>query len=413
MNIRAFESLKFPNFRLLWFGNLCVNSADWLQILTIGWLILEITNGDTVITGAVLALRTLPVFLIGPWAGVLADKFDRRSLIKLTQFMMAVLAVLFAVLVSMSDFTDTRVSGPLKPWHLFVYVGITGISVSIIRPVRQSLVANVVPLENLRNATALNALTRTSARLVAPAIGGMLIYLLGFKWNFYIEAACYLGITISMLRMKTPYGNNPVPKNTSVLKDLYTGIEYISKNRALAQVITLSFVPTCIFQPLVFILPIYVASVLNEGPAVGGTLLAIMGLGGVATSFYLASKDFPLKKGLTVILALITGCTAISALSLSNIIIVAYVMFLILGVCQTNIRVGTNTLIQEIVPDELRGRVTSIYNFDNGFTAISILMLGILFNYLEVGQALLYVAVFSGFIGILYLCFAKSLRTKR
>jgi len=413
MNIRAFESLKFPNFRLLWFGNLCVNSADWLQILTIGWLILEITNGDTVITGAVLALRTLPVFLIGPWAGVLADKFDRRSLIKLTQFMMAVLAVLFAVLVSISDFTDTGVSGPLKPWHLFVYVGITGISVSIIRPVRQSLVANVVPLENLRNATALNALTRTSARLVAPAIGGMLIYLLGFKWNFYIEAACYLGITISMLRMKTPYGNNPVPKNTSVLKDLYTGIEYISKNRALAQVITLSFVPTCIFQPLVFILPIYVASVLNEGPAVGGTLLAIMGLGGVATSFYLASKDFPLKKGLTVILALIMGCAAISALSLSNIIIVAYVMFLILGVCQTNIRVGTNTLIQEIVPDELRGRVTSIYNFDNGFTAISILMLGILFNYLEVGQALLYVAVFSGFIGILYLCFAKSLRTKR
>ena len=412
MNIRAFESLKFPNFRLLWFGNLCVNSADWLQILTIGWLILEITNGDTVITGAVLALRTLPVFLIGPWAGVLADKFDRRSLIKLTQFMMAILAVFFALLVSMSDFTDSGVSGPLKPWHLFVYVGITGISVSIIRPVRQSLVANVVPLENLRNATALNALTRTSARLVAPAIGGMLIYLLGFKWNFYIEAACYLGITISMLRMKTPYGNNPVPKNTSVLKDLYTGIEYISKNRALAQVITLSFVPTCIFQPLVFILPIYVASVLNEGPAVGGTLLAIMGLGGVATSFYLASKDFPIKKGLTVILALIVGCTAISALSLSNIIIVAYVMFLILGVCQTNIRVGTNTLIQEIVPDELRGRVTSIYNFDNGFTAISILMLGILFNYLEVGQALLYVAVMSGFIGILYLCFAKSLRTK-
>ncbi|MQG16794.1 MAG: MFS transporter [SAR202 cluster bacterium] len=412
MNIRAFESLKFPNFRLLWFGNLCVNSADWLQILTIGWLILEITNGDTVITGAVLALRTLPVFLIGPWAGVLADKFDRRSLIKLTQFMMAILAVFFALLVSMSDFTDSGVSGPLKPWHLFVYVGITGISVSIIRPVRQSLVANVVPLENLRNATALNALTRTSARLVAPAIGGMLIYLLGFKWNFYIEAACYLGIAISMIRMKTPYGNNPVPKNTSVLKDLYRGIEYISKNRALAQVITLSFVPTCIFQPLVFILPIYVASVLNEGPAVGGTLLAIMGLGGVATSFYLAAKDFPIKKGLTVILALIVGCTAISALSLSNIIIVAYVMFLILGICQTNIRVGTNTLIQEIVPDELRGRVTSIYNFDNGFTAISILMLGILFNYLEVGQTLLYVAVMSGFIGILYLCFAKSLRTK-
>ena len=199
-------------------------------------------------------------------------------------------------------------------------------------------------------------------------------------------------------------------KKVSVFKDLYSGIEYISKNRALAQAITISFVPTCIFQPLVFILPIYVSSVLNEGPAVGGTLLAIMGLGGVSTSFYLASKDFPLKKGLTIILALIVGCIAISAMSLSNLIIVAYIMFLILGICQTNIRVGANTLIQEIVPDDLRGRVTSIYNFDNGFTAIAILVLGILFNYINVGQALFYVAGLAGAIGFLYLLLAKSLR---
>ena len=123
MKFQTFDSLKFQNFRLLWFGNLCVNAADWLQILTVGWLILEITDGDTVITGAVLALRTLPVFLIGPWAGVLADKFDRRSLIKITQTMMAVLAVSFAILVSVSDFTSSGVSGPLQPWHLFVYVG--------------------------------------------------------------------------------------------------------------------------------------------------------------------------------------------------------------------------------------------------------------------------------------------------
>ena len=88
-------------------------------------------------------------------------------------------------------------------------------------------------------------------------------------------------------------------------------------------------------------------------------------------------------------------------------------MFFSLGICQTNIRVGTNTLIQEIVPDDLRGRVTSIYNFDNGFTAISILILGILFNYLQVGQALLYVAGITGFTGILYLLFAKSLRAKK
>lgn len=413
MNIQTFESLKYKDFRLLWFGNLCVNSADWLQILTVGWLVLEITDGNTVITGAVLALRTLPVFIIGPWAGVLADKFDRRSLIKLTQILMTLLAACFGALVSMSDLSNPGVSGPLKPWHMFVYVGITGVSVSIIRPVRQSLIANVVPLDKLRNATALNALTRTSSRLIAPAIGGILIYLLGFKWNFYIEALCYLGITLSMMRMNTPYGNRPIRKKTSIFKELYSGVEYIARNRALAQVITLSFVPTCIFQPLVFILPIYVAQVLNEGPAVGGTLLGIMGLGGVSTSVYLASKDFPLNKGLMVILALIVGCIAISVLSLSSMLIIAYIMFFSLGICQTNIRVGTNTLIQEIVPDDLRGRVTSIYNFDNGFTAISILILGILFNYLQVGQALLYVAGITGFTGILYLLFAKSLRAKK
>ncbi|HCG91466.1 MAG TPA: hypothetical protein DEZ08_06475 [Dehalococcoidia bacterium] len=410
MQFKTFESLKFKDFRLLWFGNLCINSADWLQILTVGWLVLEITNGNTIITGSVLALRTLPVFLIGPWAGVLADKFDRRSMIKMTQLAMTILAIIFATLVSFSDFNSTGVTGPLRIWHLFLYVGITGVSQSIIRPVRQSLIANVVPLNNLRNATALNAMTRTSTRLLAPAIGGMLIYWIGFKWNFYIEALAYLGITLSMIKMNTPYASGKPSGKTSVVQDLKTGIRYTWNNKPLLQLITISFIPTCIFQPLVFILPMFVVKVLGQGPAIGGTLLAIMGLGGVTTSFYLASKEFPFNKGLAVILALIIGCLAVCVLSFLSVIWIAYLMFLILGVCQTNIRVGTNTLIQQIVPDHLRGRVSSIYNFDSGFTAVSILALGILFNYINVGLALGSLAIISGFLGIMYLIFAKELK---
>ena len=154
----------------------------------------------------------------------------------------------------------------------------------------------------------------------------------------------------------------------------------------------------------------FVVKVLGQGPAIGGTLLAIMGLGGVTTSFYLASKEFPFNKGLAVILALIIGCLAVCVLSFLSVIWIAYLMFLILGVCQTNIRVGTNTLIQQIVPDHLRGRVSSIYNFDSGFTAVSILALGILFNYINVGLALGSLAIISGFLGIMYLIFAKELK---
>ena len=146
----------------MWVGNAFAMGAQWLQILTIGWLVLKLTEGNAVLTGTSVAIRTLPVLLISPWAGVLADRVDRRKLVMSTQVLMAAAATCFAFLVGASDLDAPTVSGPLLWWHPFVYMVISGIGNSIVQPVRQAMVANTVPRQDLTSALVLNGLAPLS-----------------------------------------------------------------------------------------------------------------------------------------------------------------------------------------------------------------------------------------------------------
>ncbi len=133
-NQTAFSTLRlYSDFRLVWVGNFFALSSQWIQILTIGWLVLELTDGNALATGTVIGLRTLPVLLIGPVAGVLADRVDRRKLVMITQSCMAVIAILFAVLVFATDLDADPISGPLRWWHPFLYMVLAGVAHSIKR----------------------------------------------------------------------------------------------------------------------------------------------------------------------------------------------------------------------------------------------------------------------------------------
>jgi len=118
----------------------------------VGWLVLQITNGNAFFTGAVVGIRTLPILSIGPWAGVLADRVDRRMLVMFAQIYMAVAAVGFAFLVLATDLVAEPVIGPLKWWYALIYLGVSGIAHSIVQPVRQTMVLNTVPMRGLRAA---------------------------------------------------------------------------------------------------------------------------------------------------------------------------------------------------------------------------------------------------------------------
>ena len=201
----------YRDFRLIWAGNFAAQSVQWLQILTVGWLVLHLTEGNALLTGTVVGIRTLPVLLIGPCAGVLADRMDRRRLVMVSQSVMAVVAALFAVMVLSTDLDSDPVSGPLRWWHPFIYMALAGIAHAIIQPVRQAMVVNTVPRHGLTSALALNGMVYPATRILAPAVGGVLIATLGFKWNFFLEAMAYLGIVLSLLPARLPYRGATTP----------------------------------------------------------------------------------------------------------------------------------------------------------------------------------------------------------
>ena len=409
---RTFESLTYPNYRFLWAGNLLINTADWLQILTVGWLMLRMTGGNALLTGTVVGIRSLPILLLGPWAGVLADRVNRRYLIAITQIGLVASALVFAVLVASTDFSGGYTSdSTLKTWHLFAYVIITGILHTLMRPVRQALIPNVVPRPVLRNAMALNATTRTGTRLLGPALGGVLIEVLGgFSWNFFIEAGSYACVIVMMLLMKTPYQTESTAREESIWNNMKEGLGYIWKNRVILHLIVMTIIPNFVFQPLVFIMPIFVTDALGGNEGMGGLLLSVMGIGGVVSTIVIASVGFQLGTGRTVILSLIVGTTSILLMAQVLWVPFTMAMFLIMGFAQTQFRVGNSTLVQSLVPDELRGRVTSVYQFDNGFTPVAVLITSAMVQWIDVVTTMTIISSISLCFSISLLLFARLVK---
>ena len=176
-----------------------------MQILTVGWLVLKLTDNNALLTGTVIGVRTLPVLLIGPWAGVLADRVDRRKLIMIAQLCMAAAAATFAFLVIATDLDAEEPAGPLRWWHPFLYMIVAGVAHSVIQPVRNAIVANTVPREALTSALALNSMVFPTTRIVAPAIGGLIIATLGFNWNFLLETLGYLLMVVLMIPVRLQF----------------------------------------------------------------------------------------------------------------------------------------------------------------------------------------------------------------
>ena len=375
----AFATVKeYRDFRYIWAGNFVAIGAQWLQLFTIGWLVHHLTDGNALLTGTVVGIRTLPVLLIGPWAGVLGDRVDRRKLVMVTQSIMAVAAAGFAVLVILTDLDAEEITGPLKWWHPFVYMTIAGIAHTVIQPVRQAMVANTVPRNALASALSLNGMVYPSTRIIAPAIGALLVASLGFKWNFFIEAVLYVAIVLLLIPVKLPYRTEQrAGGHASALSSLLSGLRYVKNEKRILQLIVMSLIPNLLFQPVIFFLPVFTVDVLGREIGAGGALAAAVGLGGVVAAVFIAGIGYLMRKGLAVFLGLVGGCAFILLFSLSDWLWVSFAMLTGLGFSQYVFRVANSTLIQTVVPDAFRSRVMSIYMLDHGITPLATLLIGL------------------------------------
>ena len=410
--IHTLDSLRaYPDYRYLWTANFCANTAQWLQLLTLGWLVKELTqdgSNSALLVVGVGGAAALPGIIIGPWGGVLGDRLDRKKLVISLEIFMVLLAFSFALLVR-TEF--------VLVWHVYVFALMAGSCEALKMPVRQALIANTVPAHALSNAYATSVLTIPGTRMIGPFIGGIIVAKVGFFWNFTIEAALYLGVIIALIPMSTPYF---IPREfatkfgiSQMLADMADGFKYLwNEQRPLSLIYILSAAPNVVLHPVIFLLPLFTTDVLNKDVDYGGYMMAVNGAGGLLMVFVFSAFGFPKWRGMICILSALSGALMTLLLSQSVWITSAFVVLAIFGATQTAFRTTNGVLTQTLAEDHYRVRAMSAYRIGMGMVVFFSLFVGWLAGIISVRPTLVLMGAIGILISIGFWIFSPSVRNQ-
>ena len=381
-----FVSLRHTDYRYLWAGNLLNMAGFWIQQVTVSWLVWKL-SGSATIVGITSALRSLPFLFLGPLGGVAADRLDRRRMLMVLQLILAAAAVVFALLVALDR---------VHVWHAMVFSFVMGTGLAINMPVRQALIANTIPRAELGNAIALNAVGGNASRIVGPAAGGILIMAFGMAGNFLLQAGLYLLMVAILFPMKVPYLGTGSACKASVLASLKEGVRYVWNDRTLLGLVMLSFIAALFIIPILQILPVFTDKVLHAGADTYGYLVAAFGIGGLLATLIQATFGNRMCSGWLGMAALLASCCFVVLVALSSRLWLSFALIAAIGFFQMTFRVNNNTLVLSLTPEELQGRVMSIYMIDHALTPFASAILGICADLLPVQSAM----SASGILGI-------------
>jgi MFS family permease len=380
---RTFSSLRHVNFRYLWVGTLFMAAGQWIQQITLGWLLYDLT-GSSILLGVLNGLRVLPFLIASPIAGVAADRMNRRKLIISTQYILLTTALAMGTLVA---------SGYLQIWHLFVFTVLTGIAWAFADPVRQSVMPNLVPKSDLMNAVALNSAAFNLTKVIGPSLGGLLILWFGVAGNFFVQSAAYVGVLLSMCWIEIP----PTPgeaRRSSAMSNLKEGWLYVWRNPTVFALMTAALVPRVFAMPYQTLMPVFQKDVLGVGPEGLGLMLAAPGVGAMVAGLLLATlADRIRHQGLFMLGSLILLGFMMNVFSWNRSLPLALLSLVGVGVFQIFYMATTHTMLQIIVPDHLRGRVMSFYALDRGLMPAGALIAGVSAHYIGAPATVSYMGI--------------------
>jgi MFS family permease len=366
----TFASLRHRNFRLLWITSIINAGSGWLQQVTLGWLAYDLT-GSALIAGLVYGVRALPSLIIAPIGGVLGDRFERKRGLQFNSGYMAIIALGFALLLAV---------GEVKTWHILVFTVLQGTGQALVNPVRQALVANTVPREDLMNAIALNSFAQTSMRVLGPAVAGLLIALSGPALNFGIQSVAYVVVFIVILPLRAPYTDlSNRRSHTSMAESFVEGIRTVRRQPTLLGLMLLALVPTLFTTPInLGLLPVFARDALKVDSAGLGLLYSAQGVGAVIGTVMLASFGNFRKKGLLLSAAAVCLTIAITLYSQVTVFLMALPLLALGTGCFMTYNTINQTIIQTVTPDEYRGRVMGLLMVDQGLSPLGALIFGTL-----------------------------------
>lgn len=346
-----FRSLGYRNFRLFFSGQSLSLIGTWMQRIAIPWLVYDLT-GSVFLLGVVSFSSQIPIFLISPFAGVFADRWNRHHALIITQIFAMVQAFMLYFLI---------LSNIVNVGYLIAMSVFLGCINAIDIPVRQSFVIKMVEnREDLSNAIALNSTMVNAAKLLGPSIAGILIALAGVKICFLINGISYILVIVSLLFMKVSYSQTDV-KKLNIIDQLKDGFSYLVKHTLIKNILLLLTLVSVMGIPYIVLMPAFAKNNLNGGPESFGFLMGASGVGAMIGALYLASRKT--TKGLEKIIpySAITFGIGLVILSFSRWFSLSLIIMALTGLGMMLQLASSNTLIQTMVDDDKRGRVMGFY----------------------------------------------------
>ncbi|HUS14768.1 MAG TPA: MFS transporter [Chloroflexia bacterium] len=371
----GFRALRHRNYRLFFFGQLVSLIGTWMQSVAQGWLVLQLAGKDAdLILGLTSALQFAPVLLLSVLGGALADRVPKRKVLIVTQSVMMVLALVMALL---------NVTHVVQVWHVLVLAALLGVANAIDMPTRQAFVVELVGKEDLMNSIALNSTVFNAARIVGPAIAGLLIATVGVTGCFFLNGVSFVAVIAGLLMMRAPFfTRRPEPAKEadaeSFLHSIGAGFRYIWATPAvLSMVLLVGAVGTFGLNFGVW-LPVMARDVLHVGAEGYGLMMSVMGAGSLVAGLGLAFGGKRSRKRLAVVAAA-AFAVVLGGLAFSTVYPVSLLLLVALGAAMVAFSATANTTVQLTVPDELRGRVMAVYMMVfAGTTPIGALLAGTL-----------------------------------
>ncbi len=354
---RFLLALQYRDYRTLWTANLCAGAAAWALIVARGWLAFEIT-GSSLWVGVVTFMAMAPQFFATPIIGFVADRFDRQSVLAWTYGLNLVHNVVLALLVML---------GEVELWNLVVLSLVNGTLRAAQQTTTQALVPNLVPKEHLLNAVALNQATQQGSRLFGPLAIAPLLAFVSIAAAFWLCGLFYAAALVQVLRIKTR-SRGRIDPNRSFGQNLAAGYVYTYRHPLLLAMVLLVVAHCSLTMSYESMLPVLAEEKLGTGSAGFSYLLAGVGAGALVSSVFLAGiRDEATRGRVFLIFGVTSGLGPIAlALSTSQELSIAATVFM--GANQAGFMTITHTIIQSLVPDEIRGRISGVYSMHVGGT---------------------------------------------
>ena len=346
-----FNALRHRNYRVYFIGQICSLIGTWIQFVAMSWLVFRMT-GSPLLLGLTGFINQIPILLLGPIAGLVADRVNRRKLLMVTQ----TLAMLQALTLALLTF-----SGNVQVWQVIMLAGILGVINAFDVPGRQSFIVQMIGgKRDLPNAIALNSLTMNATRLVGPSLGGFLVMAVGEAWCFLINGFSFLAILIALSSVRVQ-DSAILRKPLAVWGDLREGFRYTFGFMPIRVLLLELSLISFMAMPYSVLMPVFSADVFGGTARTFGILIGCAGFGAIVATLYLASRRN--IKGLASIigLAAMTCGVALMLFSQSRTLWLSQLLMVFVGfgiICHA---ASINTILQTIVDDDKRGRVMSIY----------------------------------------------------